>query len=739
MRVYLDIEDRQGELFLVATGPGDLRHESPATWAGDTGTADAPAAPGRRLLVAKGTAGEVPDPAGLAEVVDQGRASADQLKQYGMFLFEAAFGQEFWQQLIQVVRQAQPQQHPFLPKHKGLPYMELAIRGRAVGDQAAMQCLRWEALHDGTRAVAAQGTALASASTGGADGNKSTGGGESADGDVSVGIVRLVPLAGFPDGDVREVPELLIGHEPRVLFAVGSALSDPDVRPGAELMGIMQQLDCDGGSIHPRVLDGATLSGLREALATFEPDVLYLVGHGQRFGDGEVRIQFRPEPGQSTASDEWVAAEQLLDAFGEANHTPKVVIITACQTASTGDQVNAAPFAARLVARGVLVVIAMAGDIADTACRVFTRALVTSLEQGVPLATAVLRGRRSAFYRRPGFWSTDWVLPTVFLAASLPSQLRLVDTQNAAMVREKIHRLQLAQEPVFYGRGKFIDAMDELLDGGKKLNVLLAYTLDQNRSFGSLRLLQHLGARAVRMGVLPILLAPFDQDPPKTRERLAGELRTAIRNVRANLGLLKLTEVTRAVATASDPQAERIDLAEAIREDLDDLVAGLLAKDPGWIRPAGQPQVVLLCHRVNGWVDALDDLLGMLGSLGLKMGDVPVPVVMTGADIDPLKSKRSEWSSEQWFRDELLDRFPNVHDEDLLAYQWWLLNPPKGEPVFTPRRDRDPEGWQPFLRRAMRNFIYNKEELFGWAHDAAYFFTEEMDADLIATFSEAAP
>ena len=734
MRAYLDIEDRQGELFALVTVPGGPRAERPVTWAGPANWDD-PAS--GRLLVAKGTAGAVPA-AGLAAAVNQGRASPAELKRYGLLLFEAAFGAEFWQRLI-AVASAAPRPPALAGQHQGPPYLELAIRGHAAGDQAALQALRWEALHDGTRAVAAQGTA--------------PGDGRASDSDareVAVGIVRLVTSdelatagAGAPPagaaGAGGAAAGLLIGRIPRVLFAVGSPLTDPGVRPAAELMGIMQDLDRDGGSIHPKIVDAATRAALRDALRAFQPDVLHLIGHGGRLPDGQVTVQFRPEPGAAGPADEWLTAEQLLGLFGAAGHVPRLVILSACQTASADDRVDAAPFAARLVAGGVPVVIAMAGDIADTACRVFTRALTYALGLGVPLGKAVLWGRRAAFYQRPGFWSTDWALPTVFLAEHLPESARLVDPQNARAVRERVHLLGLAQAPVFYGRREFIDAMDRLLDGADPLNVLLAYTPDSKGSFGGERLLRQLGARALRLGVLPVLLGPFDQSPPTSRRRLAREIKKSIQNVCALLGLPDPPPEPRVSAAADDPDADPFDLARAIRADLENLVAALPADDPGWSRSPGQPRAVLLCHRADGWLDVLDDLLGMLGPTGLHPGTLPLPVVVTGADVDPLKSTRLRaWSGKPWAKAAPLGRFPVAEDEDLLAYQWWLLNPPEHRPVYAPRH-RAPQEWGDLLRWIMQDCMYDEDKLYGFASRAAVFFTSEMDHDLLASFARAAP
>jgi CHAT domain len=722
MRVYLDIENRQGELFIVGrddvTAPGDTRFERPVAWAGD------PEIAGRRLLVAKGTASDVPDAASLARAVDEGMATAAQLTRYGGLLFEAAFGPEDWQEVVQEVQREHATAHPHNLRH--LPYLELAIRGGAADDQAALQALRWEALHDGTRMVSSQGT--------GPSGGTATSGNN---GPVSVGVVRLVPRA-VARGTATDP---LVTRIPRVLFAVGGRLTDPELRPAAELMGIMRQLDCDGGSIHPRGLDRATMPALRDALRDFEPDVLHLTGHGRRLGGTQVAVQFRPEQGTPDApdlADTWVTAQQLLGAFYDAQHIPSVVIVSACHTASAG-QVNAAPFAAQLVAGGVPVVIAMAGEVTDAASRMFTRALTSAIGEGVPIAKAALRGRRAAFYQRPNFSSTHWVLPSVFLAEDLSPQARLADMSSTDAARRRAHRLDLALSPVFYGRNEFVDAMDQLLDGTNPLNVLLACTPNPNRSFGSDRLLRQLAARAVRQGVLPVLLSPLDQDPPKTRDKLAAEVSSALKKIRYALRL-PVPDRTHLGAAARNPASTPADLAAAIRADLDALIADLPAVDPVRARLAGQPQVVLLLHRVDKWIYTLDDLLGMLGPMGLESGADPVPVVMTGADMDLKDTRLSKWKSGRaWIRSAPLDRFPTDDDEDLLAYLWWLLNPPKDTPVYLPLHRDDPT-WRKVLRTALKDCIYDQDLLFTWVIAMDNLFDkQEIDHELLASFAQAAP
>jgi hypothetical protein len=155
---------------------------------------------------------------------------------------------------------------------------------------------------------------------------------------------------------------------------------------------------------------------------------------------------------------------------------------------------------------------------------------------------------------------------------------------------------------------------------------------------------------------------------------------------------------------------------------------------------------VLLCHRVDRWVDdidrldALDDLLGMLGPKGLSPGAYPVPVVLTGADTGALATARQERHGAAWATFLPLSRFRDGDDdpEDILAYQWWLLNPPERTPVYAPKRGADP-GWQDQLRWVMSNAraIYDEAQLFGFAKASRVFFTADMDADILNGYDKA--
>jgi CHAT domain len=720
MRVDVDIRPRPdgGHDLVAAVGDGEA-YTQEVCWLAD-----------KRLLVAAKAADSVDNPVGLARAMEHCDADGDEarqlkcLEQYGRLLFEAAFGKDTWQAILRTATA------------EGEEYLQVAVHGSAGDDHAALQALRWEALHDGTRFIAAQGTTDAA---------------------IEVGVIRLIkPTAATTFQRIE--------HIPRVLFAVGSHLSDRSIRPGAEFMGIMRSLDRSG--VQARVLASATRESLLTALKTFKPDVLHFIGHGKR-DKGEVRVQLRPGPGDEGSG---VSARELLGIFELVKYRPTMVLLSVCHTAdATGTRdpgepaVSALPFAARLVAgdgvtAGVPVVVAMAGDISDTACRVFTRAMAAVIGEGEPLGKAVIQGRRATFFGGPGAAtqhpvpeSGHWVMPALFLAEGVvPDNARLVNTARTEAAQKRVLKLGMKQKPIFCGRADFIDALDRLLDADDDLNVLGARAPGPN--FGGRRLLKELGARAVRSGVLPVLLDfPSAAFSPKDLVGLTTRLQECLDDMRASVpGFRNGPRPTRALDVATNERSHK-DVAAAIRADFAALVEDLDDDDPVKHRAEGQPRTMLLCHRIDEW-GAFTDLVDLLGPNGLQMGETPVPVVFTAADGPELRDEERFWSGGTWMEVWPLDRFSKnsdeadeemdeaLRDEDILAYLWWLLNPEKrNERVYALLRSANPD-WPAIIRLYLEKAnapIYPRDELRPMARRMEFHFRPGNDDDLLARYASA--
>jgi hypothetical protein len=288
--------------------------------------------------------------------------------------------------------------------------------------------------------------------------------------------------------------------------------------------------------------------------------------------------------------------------------------------------------------------------------------------------------------------------------------------------------------------------MDQLLDDGDPHNVLVAYTQDASSSYGGMRLLQELAARAVRDGHLPVLLGPYDQGQPTDHVRFAKNLSTRLAEIRANLGLPdpadgRDDDIVAAAVAYTDLADKPLGLVKAIRSAFKALIADLAASDQAHL--SERPRVVLLFHRIDQWGDAVRPLLAMLGPPGLNPGFDPVPVVLTGTNVGDLADMRAAKSTYQWVHFLPLGRFHSEDDdpEDILAYQWWLLNPyDRKTPVYAPRRGAD--GWQEYIRLAMSDRpLYAKKYLLQFAEVAVKRreFTSDMDEDILDGYARAMP
>jgi hypothetical protein len=317
----------------------------------------------------------------------------------------------------------------------------------------------------------------------------------------------------------------------------------------------------------------------------------------------------------------------------------------------------------------------------------------------------------------------------------------------------------MVHEPVFCGRTAFFATFDKLLEANDPLNVMLGYMpgTDPARRFGGKRLLRELGARAVRSDVLPVMPGWFLKDPPKDLKELAHALAECFAEMRDHVPGFRSGKRTSRAVMVAEAGGSPFDVAKAIRWDLRKLVMDLGPGDPVRQREAGQPRTVLLFHRVDMWL-VLEDLLEMLGPTGLRGGPDPVPVVMTGMDVGLVNYAREHaWAGPpSWINCLPLgrltadkDRAGNllsgttqradeiaVKDEDLLAYRWWLLNPPPGELVYALSRTALP-GWPDVLRHVLKDApVYPGQALFDLARVLTDYFVSADDDALLAEYAE---
>ncbi|HVR99235.1 MAG TPA: hypothetical protein VMW27_21625, partial [Thermoanaerobaculia bacterium] len=165
--------------------------------------------------------------------IASGTPAAREVALFGQYLFQALLGDVLWQAICDAAKAA------------GDDLIELALSFEE--DDTDLHRLSWETLHSGTSFLTAEAQKL-------------------------VAITRLVP-AEKAQAATRVV-------EARVLFVVGAALNDPELRPGAEYLGLMRRLEASGLGLSSQLLLQATVESLRDKVLEIRPSIVHVIAHG---------------------------------------------------------------------------------------------------------------------------------------------------------------------------------------------------------------------------------------------------------------------------------------------------------------------------------------------------------------------------------------------------------------------------------------------------------------------------
>lgn len=308
------------------------------------------------------------------QIVDR---KADGIADYGQYLFDNLLGEVVWKEIVEQVKLANEQ------------IIELALSWTPTDGNLSR--LHWEMMFDGSNFLAAGHLS---------NGNKI----------IDVAVTRVVPNTTAMPAPGKSIP--------RVLFVIGTSLSDPSIRPGAEIMGLLRSPELDY-RIYPWVIENASPKVIQAKVAEFNPEVVHFICHGDIDARSKAGyIEMKPDPGSEQTR---FFAAQLWQWLNVSQTPPRTVVLSACQSGAALGPQAVAPLAAELVNQGVPIVIAMSGRISDQACRLFTRRFAQALLSGETLVAATARGRRAAIAegdapRR----SVDWGFPTLYLSASVP-------------------------------------------------------------------------------------------------------------------------------------------------------------------------------------------------------------------------------------------------------------------------------------------------------------------------------
>jgi len=604
---------------------------------------------------------------------------ADGIADYGRYLFDNLLGKVIWADIVEQAKLGNEQ------------IIELALSWTP--NDGNLSRLHWEMMFDGANFLAAGHLS---------DGNKI----------IDVAVTRVVPNTTAVPAPGKGVP--------RVLFVIGTSLSDPSIRPGAEIMGLLRdpQADC---RIYPWVIENASPKVIQAKVAEFNPEVVHFICHG----DIDVKskagfIEMKPDPGNDQTR---FFAAQLWQWLNVGETPPRTVVLSACQSGTALGPQAVAPLAAELVSQGVPIVIAMSGRISDQACRLFTRRFAQALLSGETLVAATARGRRAAVAEGDApKRSVDWGFPTLYLSAAVPENY--APGTNAAAMGEGIenrikpYELRRERQPVFCGRQEFFQAYQELFDSSGRGAVLAAYTDNDDKGYGRTRLLEELTKQAIRDGHVPCVVLASDREwkAPKSPLELALLIDGAMETARSSLGLelgaegpiilLKYyaTGITKlealpdwlAKALRRGATGEAIDvnpyaISKAIEQQFAQLMEEARKKKPDLV--GKKSRAILFLDDVHDYFKDLDSIAsqGKVGVWGFGSEEEPVPVIMAfslGTPTTDLLKPITESGRPGW-RPIGLGAFDSDPErpEDMMAYGRVLLNPfdPKLVPDWSDR------------------------------------------------------
>jgi hypothetical protein len=619
---------------------------------------------------------------GIQDLYDRvlGRgATQDEIRSFGHYLFDALIGQKRWVKMVE------------LAEDHGAKAIELALCFDA--DDYDLNRINWELLH-------------------------SKGGFLAASGPPTVAITRIVtrPREAPDEGEAPkpQEPPKPIDVPPRVLFVVGTALTEEIIRPGAELYSLLRQAR-DGRAMRYRLLEQASPTRIKGAITEFHPEIVHIICHGG--SDDDKRVFLNLENDEQDVGPERYADQLALD-LSDGDWRPTIVVLSACLTAGTAADPHyvlagaheSAPFAAELVKEGIPIVIGMAGHVADITSRVFARKFGESVIHGKPLVLATAQARKVAIAGTPGGKATaNWALPAVFMAESVPPGYTPVDVTSSdelwRQIETWIEGAGLPEQPVFCGRSDVLAMFPRLFENpganpgapNSRKRVLAILVENQTPGYGRSRLLKEMAAEAFRDGHLPVLLQFEAEDAPRNHRQLVSELDLAISRLRVEVLGIGDAEASQLYFLDSGEHAKLAPLIqralrnnelteEALRRALQADLATLLddARRAIPFLKEANGQVVVLLDDVDQYGELTARFFasknGLLRPMGFGTTTEPVPVVMTCSRVREsdtespvLRLYEKPWSI-NWLAVYKLGRFQS-NGEDLLACQAVLLNP----------------------------------------------------------------
>ena len=218
-------------------------------------------------------------------------------------------------------------------------------------------------------------------------------------------LVRYVPVPSSPSPLKVRLPLKILAP-----IASPRGLAPLDVEKEREDLTQALRPLVDRGAVVVQWLEHATWPALQDTLLSDSWHVVHFIGHGDfDIERDEGVLALETEQGRVHR----VPAASFVDLLREAQPMPRLVVLNACESSTSGQTDLFSGTAAALVRGGVSAVVAMQFEISDQAAIAFSRGFYAAIGRARGVDEAVRSGRVAIVGLGEG--SLEWITPTLYL------------------------------------------------------------------------------------------------------------------------------------------------------------------------------------------------------------------------------------------------------------------------------------------------------------------------------------
>ncbi|NEP86972.1 MAG: CHAT domain-containing protein [Okeania sp. SIO2C2] len=214
------------------------------------------------------------------------------------------------------------------------------------------------------------------------------------------------------------------------------------------------------------VMDSLDFYNIVERLEAEKPDIFHFIGHGQlveKEGEEVGQVAFVNEFGEA----DWKDARMFGQLF--SGHTPKIVILQACETGKQSETNAFSSLASRLMLQGIPIVVAMQYKVSNQTAITFVKEFYSKIIEGDSVEIAVQKARFKLGIEN-GYERKDFANPVVYMNA-LDGYLFLKESKDKSSNKQKNSFSNLTDAQ----KRKLCEKIEEVLKEDSLKNIFIQY------------------------------------------------------------------------------------------------------------------------------------------------------------------------------------------------------------------------------------------------------------------------